>query len=337
MIYSIYIYTYNILCFQTYPFCRTKRGRRAGMNVSQPKRSLQQLFGSLYRPWLAGKTSNPSVQCHWCKKTIWMLNAGDGGFFLATDVNSTISILRFVEQHGRFHGHVDANSHFPGLCFVPQQRTQMGPACRREIFEMQILHQGCELFSASPIDYPGLSSFQKISGWCVPSIISQNFNVSVLVGLNGPPSTTSMIGCLEEQLSRGSSLVLGLSPACTLIHSSSSGGVSGNGTRPKSPKIITTNLFGIMITYSRETFHVSYHSSLRLLSAELVMVDSWSLSILNPNRSSLGFEPPSKTHYYWLLFLLYITLLLLLLLVVVAVLIGPSILRNEQKCIRYLL
>ena len=92
-----------------------------------------------------------------------------------------------------------------------------------------------------------------------------------------------------------------------------------------------------MITHSRETFHVSYHSSLRLLSAELVMVDSWSLSILNPNRSSLGFEPPSKTHYYWLLFLLYITLLLLLLLVVVAVLIGPSILRNEQKCIRYLL
>ena len=93
----------------------------------------------------------------------WMLvTAGK----LATDVNSTMSILRFVEQHGRFHGHVDANSHFPGLCFVPQQRTQLARLAEGRL-EMQILHQGCELFSASPIDYHRLSSFQNISGWCV--------------------------------------------------------------------------------------------------------------------------------------------------------------------------
>ena len=104
----------------------------------------------------------------------WMLvTAGK----LATDVNSTMSILRFVEQHGRFHGHVDANSHFPGLCFVPQQRTQLARLAEGRL-EMQILHQGCELFSASPIDYHRLSSFQNIQDDV--SIISQNFNVSVI-------------------------------------------------------------------------------------------------------------------------------------------------------------
>ena len=52
--------------FSDWPMLQNQE-RKEDEHVCISANSLQRLFGSLHGPRLAGKTSNPSVQCHWCK------------------------------------------------------------------------------------------------------------------------------------------------------------------------------------------------------------------------------------------------------------------------------